>query len=189
MTQKIQALALKALGKSFPARELATELTWQDVPSHDRISPQLEEMRREIRLRHGGDGKGYQVLFSGPPGTGKTLTAVLLSKDNGRRLIYIDLPNLISKYIGETEKNLTKLLDRAAEENWLLFFDEADALFGKRSSVKHAHDRYANQEVSYLLKRMETFDDVVIFASNSSPDRKHALAHYFDKIICFSDKD
>src|SRR6185436_18277436 len=98
---------------------------------------------------------GYRALFHGPPGTGKTLTATLLGKYTGRPVFRIDLSRVVSKYIGETEKNLASLFDKAEHKDWILFFDEADALFGKRTEIRDAHDKYANQEVSYLLQRIE----------------------------------
>jgi SpoVK/Ycf46/Vps4 family AAA+-type ATPase len=109
---------------------------------------------------------GYRALFHGPPGTGKTLTAALLGKATKRDVYRVDLSTVVSKYIGETEKNLANLFDQARNRDWILFFDEADALFGKRTNVKDAHDRYANQEISYLLQRVEDFDGLVILASN-----------------------
>ncbi len=90
---------------------------------------------------------GYRSLFYGPPGTGKTMTACLLGKSTGRDVYKVDLSLVVSKYIGETEKNLARVFDQAQHKGWILFFDEADALFGKRSETKDAHDRYANQEV------------------------------------------
>jgi SpoVK/Ycf46/Vps4 family AAA+-type ATPase len=96
---------------------------------------------------------GYRVLFHGPPGTGKTLAATILGKNTQRDVFRIDLSMVVSKYIGETEKNLSSLFDRARSKDWILFFDEADALFGKRTNVRDAHDKYANQEVSYLLQK------------------------------------
>ncbi|WP_282610060.1 ATP-binding protein [Pelagibius sp. Alg239-R121] len=187
MTPRIQANDLKAFGRSFPARELTTELAWRDVESYETIEDQLSELREDAsNLRKKGYTGSYRVLFSGPPGTGKTLSGLLMGRESGRRVVYVDLPNLISQYIGETEKNLTKLLDRASAENWLLYFDEADALFSRRTQVKDAHGHYANQEVSYLLRRMEQFEDLVIFATNSCPDRNQALGSYFHRIIRFS---
>ncbi len=122
MTPKIRANDLKAFGKAFPARELTTELNWQDVSAFKNIKVELAELRKEEQsLRRTGQEKSYRVLFSGPPGTGKTLAALLLGQKNGRRVVYVDLPNLVSRYIGETEKNLSKLLDKAGAENWLLF--------------------------------------------------------------------
>lgn len=106
------------------------------------------------------------VLFAGDPGTGKTMAAEVIAKELNLDLYRIDLSTLISKYIGETEKNLEKIFSEAESSNAILFFDEADAIFGKRSEVKDAHDRYANIEVSYLLQRMEAYDGVTILATN-----------------------
>ena len=107
---------------------------------------------------------GYRALFYGPPGTGKTLTASLLGKQFNKEVYRIDLSQVVSKYIGETEKNLEKVFSKAENKDWILFFDEADALFGKRSNVQNAHDKYANQEVSYLLQRVEDFPGLIILA-------------------------
>ncbi len=111
-------------------------------------------------------GKGLNVLFSGPPGTGKTMAAEILANEVKLDLYKIDLSSVVSKYIGETEKNLKKIFDEAETSNSILFFDEADALFGKRSEVKDAHDRYANIEISYLLQKMEEYEGIVILATN-----------------------
>jgi SpoVK/Ycf46/Vps4 family AAA+-type ATPase len=124
-------------------------------------------------------------LFHGSPGTGKTLTATLLGKYTGRKVFRIDLSTVVSKYIGETEKNLASLFDRAKNRQWILFFDEADALFGKRTSVKDSHDRYANQEVSYLLQRVEEFDGLIILASNLKANLDEAFLRRFNAIIRF----
>ncbi|HFC12610.1 MAG TPA: ATP-binding protein, partial [Anaerolineae bacterium] len=111
-------------------------------------------------------GKGMNALFAGDPGTGKTMAAEIVANALGLDMYKIDLSMMVSKYIGETEKNISKVFDEAATSNAILFFDEADAIFGKRSEVKDSHDRHANIEVSYLLQRMETFDGVVILATN-----------------------
>ena len=124
-------------------------------------------------------------MLAGPPGTGKTLTAALLGKLTGRDVYRIDLSMIISKFIGETEKNLAQLFDRAENKDWILFFDEADALFGKRTGVRDAHDRYANQEVSYLLQRVETFGGLVILASNFKANIDEAFIRRFQSIIHF----
>ena len=113
-------------------------------------------------------GKGLNVLFSGPSGTGKTMAAEIIARETQLDIFKIDLSNVVSKYIGETEKNLSKIFKEAETSNAILFFDEADALFGKRSEVKDAHDRYANIEIGYLLQKMEEFDGVVILATNLS---------------------
>ena len=110
--------------------------------------------------------KGITVLFAGPPGTGKTMAAEVIADELGLDLYKIDLSTVVSKYIGETEKNLERIFNEAEASNAILFFDEADALFGKRSEVKDSHDRYANIEISYLLQRMEAYDGVTILATN-----------------------
>jgi hypothetical protein len=111
-------------------------------------------------------GKGLSALFSGPPGTGKTLAAEVIAADLDIDLLKIDLSQVVSKYIGETEKNLRQLFDQAAAAHAILLFDEADALLGKRSEVKDAHDRYANTEVAYLLQKMEEYEGIAILATN-----------------------
>ncbi len=103
------------------------------------------------------------MSFSWCSGTGKTLTATLLGKQFGKEVYRIDLSQIVSKYIGETEKNLEKVFAKAERQNWILFFDEADALFGKRTNVQSSHDRYANQEVSYLLQRIEDYPGLAYF--------------------------
>ena len=109
---------------------------------------------------------GVTVLFAGPPGTGKTMAAEVIARELELDLYKIDLSGIVSKYIGETEKNLERIFTEAQTSNAILFFDEADSIFGKRSEVKDAHDRYANIEVSYLLQRMENYDGVTILATN-----------------------
>ncbi|WP_333740220.1 AAA family ATPase [Streptomyces sp. IBSBF 2806] len=116
--------------------------------------------------RRMSQGKGVSALFAGPPGTGKTMAAEVVAHDVGLDLFKIDLSMVISKYIGETEKNLERVFTAAADTDAILFFDEADALFGKRSDVHDAHDRYANIEVAYLLQRMEEYDGLAILATN-----------------------
>jgi SpoVK/Ycf46/Vps4 family AAA+-type ATPase len=136
-----------------------------------------------------GNGKkikpGYRALFYGPSGTGKTLTATLLGKQFEKEVYRIDLSQVVSKYIGETEKNLEKIFNKAEHKDWILFFDEADALFGKRSNIQSAHDKYANQEVSYLLQRVEDFPGLVILASNNKNNIDGAFIRRFNSIIHF----
>ena len=117
-------------------------------------------------------GKGLNVLFVGPPGTGKTMAAEVLAHTLGLDLYRIDLSAVVSKYVGETEKNLSRIFAEAATSNAILFFDEADALFGKRTEVRDAHDRYANIEVSYLLQRMEEYEGVVVLDDQPAPERR-----------------
>lgn len=142
----------------------------------DQIS-QLREICHQVKYRPVvyGDwgferrlslGKGLNVLFSGPPGCGKTMAAEVIANELGLEIYKIDVSQLVSKYIGETEKNLARIFLEAETSNAILFFDEADALFGKRSEVKDAHDRYANLEISYLLQKMEEYKGIVILATN-----------------------
>jgi hypothetical protein len=130
-------------------------------------------------------GRGLAVLFAGPSGTGKTMAAGVLARELGLDLYRIDLSAVVSKYIGETEKNLARIFDAAERANAILFFDEADALFGKRSDVKDAHDRYANIEVSYLLQRMEAYDGVAILATNFKDNLDSAFSRRLHAAIDF----
>jgi hypothetical protein len=181
-------------GMSFPAERIETKAEWGDLILPAQTLQQVNELfvwlkHGDTLLRDWGMDKylkpGYRALFYGPPGTGKTMTASLLGKMTGRDVFRIDLSMVISKYIGETEKNLANLFDKAEHKDWILFFDEADALFGKRTSVRDAHDRYANQEVSYLLQRVETYNGLVILASNFKSNIDDAFVRRFQSIIHF----
>jgi SpoVK/Ycf46/Vps4 family AAA+-type ATPase len=130
-------------------------------------------------------GYWMSALFSGPSGTGKTMAAQVLAKQLDLDLYRVDLYRVVSKYIGETEKNLGQLFDESHRSGAILFFDEADALFGKRSEVKDAHDRYANVEIGYLLQRMEEHDGIVILATNRKQDMDEAFTRRFDIIVSF----
>jgi SpoVK/Ycf46/Vps4 family AAA+-type ATPase len=130
-------------------------------------------------------GKGISALFTGPPGTGKTLAAQIMAHELGIDLYRIDLSTVVSKYIGETEKNLERIFREAQASNAILFFDEADAIFGKRSEVKDAHDRYANIEVGYLLQRMEAYDGIAILATNLRANLDEAFTRRLQFIIHF----
>ncbi|HEX8244383.1 MAG TPA: ATP-binding protein, partial [Longimicrobium sp.] len=164
-----------AFNSEFPARRIETELEWSDLVLPAATLEQLDEVRHW--LEHGDTllddwemrqklRPGFTCLFHGPPGTGKTLSACLLGRHTGCDVYKIDLSMVVSKYIGETEKNLARVFDLAEHRRWILFFDEADALFGRRTRVESSHDRYANQEISFLLQRVEEFNGVVILASN-----------------------
>ena len=159
----------------FPARRLQTQLDWDDLvlpdPVRDKIEQILGWLTHEQKILSDWGlsrnlGQGFRALFHGPPGTGKTLTAALLGKRTGQPVFRVDLSMVISKYVGETEKNLAGVFDQAAERGWILFFDEADALFGNRGNGGSAQDRYANQEVAYLLQRIEDCPGLVILATN-----------------------
>ncbi|MBI9043747.1 MAG: ATP-binding protein [Anaerolineaceae bacterium] len=142
----------------------------------------LEEWGLGKKLTAGG---GVSALFTGPPGTGKTLAAQIIANELGIDLYRIDLSTMVSKYIGETEKNLERIFREAQSSNAILFFDEADSLFGKRSEVKDAHDRYANIEVGYLLQRMESYDGVAILATNLSANMDEAFTRRLQFIVDF----
>ncbi|MEP7377633.1 MAG: ATP-binding protein [Chitinophagaceae bacterium] len=178
----------------FPAKRLQTKMNWQDLVVDHFTATQLDELR--IWLQHGktllegwGMDKiikpGYKALFHGPPGTGKTLTAALLGKQYNLDVYRVDLSMVISKYIGETEKNLEKVFRKAENKNWILFFDEADALFGKRTNISDAHDKYANQEISYLLQRLEEYPGLVILASNMRSNMDEGFTRRLQSIIHF----
>lgn len=178
----------------FPAQLLTTKMKWEDLVLNQNTLAQLSEIETWLTYNEQlmndweMDTKlkpGYKVLFHGPPGTGKTLTATLLGKKMGIDVYRIDLSRIVSKFIGETEKNLAKVFDKAEHKNWILFFDEADALFGKRSSVSDAHDRYANQEVSYLLQRIEDYNGLVVLASNLKNNLDDAFMRRFQACIPF----
>lgn len=124
-------------------------------------------------------------MFTGQPGTGKTMAAEVLAAELGVEILKIDLSQIISKYIGETEKNLRQLFDQAASANAILFFDEADALLGKRSDVKDAHDRYANTETAYLLQKMEEYPGITILATNLRQNMDAAFVRRLRFIIDF----
>ncbi len=159
------------------AQKIVPRYDWDDVILPDDQRQILREIiatvsERPRVLDEWGVGlklassRGITVLFAGPPGTGKTMAAEVIARSLGLDLFKIDLSSIVSKYIGETEKNLEKIFNEAASSNAILFFDEADALFGKRSEVRDSHDRYANIEISYLLQRMEAYDGVTILATN-----------------------
>jgi predicted nucleic acid-binding protein len=140
-------------------------------------------------VESGGSGGGITALFSGSPGTGKTLAAHVVATELGMDIIRVDLSAIVDKYIGETQKNLERVFRQAESLNVVLFFDEADALFGRRSDVKDAHDRYANQEVAYLLQRMEQFDGITILATNLRGNLDPAFSRRLSFILHFPDPD
>ena len=128
---------------------------------------------------------GFTVLFAGPNGTGRTLAAEVLAKELHTKLITTNFTQLKSRYIGETEKNLARVFDTGAKRGWILFFDEADALFGKRTTVKDSHDRYANQEVSYLLERLEKYPGLVILSANKKSALNAAFMRRMKHVVVF----
>lgn len=179
---------------SFPAQHIATALNWEDLILENFVMNQVLEINAwlnhgtTLMTEWGLENKikpGFRTLFYGPPGTGKTLTAVLLGKSTNREVYRVDLSMIVSKYIGETEKNLSKIFDVAQHKDWILFFDEVEALFGKRTTAASSNDRYANQETAYLLQRIEEFTGVVILASNLKEHTDDAFTRNFQSIIYF----
>lgn len=159
------------------ARKITPKYKWDDIVLPADQFRMLREIYAQVSHRTlvyekwGFDrklsmGKGLNVIFAGPSGTGKTMSAEIVAHELGMDLYKIDLSNVVSKYIGETEKNLERIFNEARESNGILFFDEADSIFGKRSEVKDAHDRYANIETGYLLQKMEEYDGIVVLATN-----------------------
>lgn len=181
-------------GTGFPAKLLTTKMEWEDLVLPRHTSEQINNIKIWLTYNNRlmGDWNmakrikpGFRALFHGPSGTGKTLTATLLGKYFEKDVYRVDLSQVVSKYIGETEKNLEKVFARAENKNWILFFDEADALFGKRTTVHDSHDRYANQEVAYLLQRVEDYPGLIILASNFKNNIDSAFARRFNAVIHF----
>lgn len=186
--------ALPRFGMDFPARRLTTHMLWDDLVLNPITMVQINEISNWLRHHHlfyedenlkRKIKPGYRVLFYGPPGTGKTLTAALLGKQFEKEVYRIDLSQIVSKYIGETEKNLENVFKKAESKDWILFFDEADALFGKRTNIQSAHDKHANQEVSYLLQRVEDYPSLMILASNFRNNLDEAFLRRFHSLVHF----
>ena len=178
------------------ARKIAPIYVWNDLVLPDDQVAQLKELCRQARHKHTvyGDwgfdrklslGKGLSALFSGPPGTGKTMAVEVIANDLGLDVYKTDLSQVVSKYIGETEKNLDRLFTEARAGNAILFFDECDALFGKRTTVQDAHDRYANIEISYLLQKLDEHDGLSILASNLRQNLDAAFTRRLTFIVEF----
>ena len=181
-------------GMDFPAKRIYTKMIWNDVVLNPYTLEQIEDIKTWLQYHQvlGDDENlsrklkpGYRVLFYGASGTGKTLTAALLGREFEKDVYRIDLSQVVSKYIGETEKNLGKVFDKAEHKDWILFFDEADALFGKRTNVQSAHDKFANQEVSFLLQRVEDFSGLLILASNFKNNLDEAFIRRFHSVVHF----
>ena len=178
----------------FPAKLLTTNLNWGDLILENHIMEEVEEIQtwikheKEILTNENLIKRikpGYRALFYGPPGTGKSLTATLLGKAAKRPVYRVDISQLVSKYIGETGKNLANIFNQAENKNWILFFDEADALFGKRTETKDSHDRHSNQEIAYLLQRIESHPNIIILATNLKDNIDTAFARRFQSMVYF----
>lgn len=189
---------LPEYSKDFPAELLETSLKKQDLIlsktifnevneliywiQHETIFQQNKHLQKWIR-------SGFRALFYGPPGTGKSLTATLIGQETNRPVYRIDLSNMISKYIGETQKNLAKVFDRGEKNNWILFFDECDAILGSRSNTGTANERGANQEIAYLLQRIENYKGVILLATNIKENIDEAFLRRFEVSIQFAIPD
>lgn len=190
------ARAQNAAGLERLSRRVEPAVGWPDLVLTDAVSVQLRELAARARHREkvltewrmrpgGGRGIGVAALFAGDSGTGKTMSAEVIAGELGLDLYRVDLATVVDKYVGETEKNLEKIFTQAAGVNGVLLFDEADAVFGKRSEVRDAHDRYANIESAYLLQRMETFDGLAILSTNLRANIDEAFTRRLDCIIDF----
>lgn len=178
------------------ARKVAPVARWQDLVLPEDSSRQLRELCERVALapKVMGDwgfgermslGRGTSALFAGPSGTGKTMAAEIIAGELGLDLYKIDLATVVSKYIGETEKNLDRVFTAARNANAILFFDEADSIFGKRSEVRDSHDRYANLEISYLLQKMEEYDGLALLSTNLKQNLDEAFLRRLTYIVLF----
>jgi hypothetical protein len=194
---------LESLHQSFQLAEselftpLACPFGWDDIVLAPHVREHLAELEQQVRSRWwvyekwGFErlyplGRGITALFSGPTGTGKTMAAQVLARSLNMKLYRVDLAGVMNKYIGETEKRLRQVFDACERANVVLFFDEADALFGQRTQVKDAHDRFANIEIDYLLQRMEQFEGVAVLATNRKSDLDRAFARRIRFMIEFA---
>ncbi len=194
------ARAQNAAGLERLARRIEPAVGWQDIVLPDTSRGQLHDLAARARNRDrvliewgmrpgGGRGRGVTALFAGDSGTGKTMSAEVIAGELGLDLYTVNLATVVDKYVGETEKNLERIFTEAGGVNAVLLFDEADAIFGKRSEVRDAHDRYANIESAYLLQRMETFDGLAILATNLRANIDDAFTRRLDMIIDFPAPD
>jgi len=197
---KAGARAQNAAGLERLARRIEPAVAFQDLVLPAEVLELLVDLvvrarQREVVLgtwRMGGASsrrRGLTALFAGPSGTGKTMAAEVLAMELGLDLYVVDLATVVDKYVGETEKNLDRIFAEAERVNGVLLFDEADALFGKRSEVRDAHDRYANVEVAYLLQRMELFDGIAVLATNLRANLDEAFARRLDSVIDFPEPE
>lgn len=161
---------------SISASKITTQLEWTDL----RLAEETLKQIRQLQIR-----PGYKALFYGPAGVGKKLTTILLAKTAGIDVYRVDVSALLSKYSAETEKHLDRIFTEAASHKWMLFFDEADALFGKRTDIKDAHDKYANQAINALLQRMEDFPGALILATHTKQNTDHGFVRKLTNIVSF----
>jgi winged helix domain-containing protein/ATPase family protein associated with various cellular activities (AAA) len=197
---KAGARAQNAAGLERLARRIEPAVGFGDLVLPPDTTAQLKELLTRARYREqvldvwkmGGPAarrRGLTALFAGPSGTGKTMAAEVLAGELGLDLYTVDLATVVDKYVGETEKNLDRIFAEAERINGVILFDEADALFGKRSEVSDAHDRYANVEVAYLLQRMELFDGIAILATNLRANLDEAFTRRLDALVDFPEPE
>ena len=190
------ARSQNAAGLERLARRVEPAVSWRDIVLPDKALRQLRELTTRARNRElvlsdwrmrpgGGRGTGVTALFAGDSGTGKTMAAEVIAGDLGLDMYTVNLATVVDKYIGETEKNLERIFTEASRVSAVLLFDEADAIFGKRSEVRDAHDRYANIESAYLLQRMETFDGLAVLATNLRANLDDAFTRRLDMVVDF----
>ena len=197
---KAGARAQNAAGLERLARRIQPAVGFADLVLPPDTMAQLKELLTRARYREqvldiwkmGGPSarrRGLTALFAGPSGTGKTMAAEVLASELGLDLYTVDLATVVDKYVGETEKNLDRIFAEAERVNGVILFDEADALFGKRSEVSDAHDRYANVEVAYLLQRMELFEGIAILATNLRANLDEAFTRRLDALVDFPEPE
>lgn len=182
-----------SLSEDFPAEKIETNLNWKDLILAEETMKQVMEIETWLKyndaaLESGLQDRvkpGYRVLLYGPPGTGKTMTAALLGKQTNKAVYRVDLSTMISKYVGETSKNIAKLFRKAKNKNWILFVDECESLFSIRTAVKDAQDKYTNQDASFLLQIIEGYPGLVVLASNLRDNLDQAFVRRFQSIIEF----
>lgn len=197
---RVGARSQNAAGLERLARRIEPQVGWADIVLPPATRHQLTELTARARYRDqvldtwrmrpgGGRGRGVTALFAGDSGTGKTMAAEVIAADLGIDLYTVNLATVVDKYVGETEKNLERIFTEAGGVTAVLLFDEADAVFGKRSEVRDAHDRYANIESAYLLQRVETFDGLAILSTNLRANIDEAFTRRLDAIIDFPAPD
>lgn len=177
-------------GRAFPASHVTTDMSWDDLVLNNQTRAHVQEVMHWLQSSEQLNAMskirpGFPCLFFGPPGTGKSLTAKLMGKTYGKDVFRIDLSMIVSKYVGETEKNLAYLFDRAENKDCILFFDEADSLFAKRTEVNSSNDKWSNLEMSYLLQRMEEYPGLTILATNLKNNIDSAMTRRFQAMIYF----
>lgn len=174
-------------------KRMATKKSWNELRIDKTTRLQLNSiynlnspprMPGKVTSLPGQTSAAYKVLFTGPA-KGKKLAAKLIGNQNSLDVYRVDLSRLVSKYNGETEKNLEKIFEEAKVNNWILYFDEADALFGKRTNVKDSHDRYANQQISYLLQKVNEYPGLIIFSSKNKEDSANTIPIEFNTVVHF----